>query len=404
MQNKYAHLDKDFFLRHGVFLFVFTSLSFSGIPALSKVPHVLFALLCFGLFPYVSGNRQIRFKIEFILPILFVFFVGVLALFGKDSATDVFMSTAMAWAGGCLVAYFIQKRRVKIDTVLYAFAAASVANSLSVMAGFDSYAIYSADFREVSEEALGLRASGLVGNANLMAVQALLPLFALVLWGNRIRFVNLIWLCCLSSALYTLSVSGSRKGVLLLMMFVVFVFVVNYFRSNNVRFILMGLLSVGLLVLVMFFIGADYNPRNILAIDRIYYIFEGGDTSFDDRSDFLGIGYLLFIDSPLFGHGLDMFRHLSGYGLYSHNNLIELAVSGGGALLLLFYAIHLVIVVKYASLNGAHLDIKVGSLLLLAVLFFLDFSMVTYGVRVYVFVMTILLLCKHAACQYHRFE
>lgn len=383
-----------FYIQQAVFWFVFSSLSLSGIPLLSRTPHFFLVVLFFALLPRVLINKTIRFKAEYCAPIIFVLLVGVLSFFGRDSAIDAFMATAISWFGGCSIAFFVRNGYVKIDTVLYALVAASVTNSISVIAGFDSYAAYSADFREVSEDALSLRASGMVGNANLMCVQAILPLFALVLWGNKSRFINWIWPVCLGSGLYSLAASGSRKGVVLFLFYLCFLLIIFFLRSNRSRFGLYTVVSSLILVLAILFFNFDYDVRQLVAVDRIFQALEGNDRSFDERSGFIEIGWVMFFQSPLYGYGLDMFRHLSGTGLYSHNNLIEMAVSGGMLMLFSFYIMYLIVIVKRLKYRNEQPDVFWGSILLLCILFFLDFSMVTYSVRIYAYFVSILLIYK----------
>lgn len=78
-----------------------------------------------------------------------------------------------------------------------------------------------------------------------------------------------------------------------------------------------------------------------LQMSWTYIIGEGSHRvlSIKDRTNFLAVGLRAIAERPFTGWGFDCFRHLSGSnGTYSHNNYIELLVSGGVPALLLFYA------------------------------------------------------------------
>ena len=85
---------------------------------------------------------------------------------------------------------------------------------------------------------------------------------------------------------------------------------------------------------------------DMIFFHRLRYIYEnlfmGADhlNSLTVRQGLLGIGLDAAAKRPFTGYGLDCFRLLpaNSDGLYSHNNYIELLISGGVPLLLLYYA------------------------------------------------------------------
>jgi len=376
-----------------VFGFVFSSLAFTGVPILSRLPFVFQLILLGRIWDVVLVSRATRLRSEFVGPLVFILVMALCSIGNYDQSGDTFMSIVSVWVGALTVSFYVSRRGVGFDIVIHAFMLAALANAISVLVGFDSYAQFSADFREVSEEALGLRASGLVGNANVMAVQALLPLFGALLWVRFRRFGWVFWSLALIVGGYTLVVSGSRKGLLLLFLFLVLGMATFFARSKARSFVAGTLvLCVGLITFQYF--GSQFDARDLVAVDRVFLALSGDDQSFDDRSDFLSIGWLLFLQSPIVGHGVDSFRHLSGVGLYSHNNFIELAVSGGVIALLAFYVMHLIVlrgVVVQRPVKRPKVD-SVIKASVLVVLLLLDVSMVTFLSKAYAYILCLLLV------------
>lgn len=97
-----------------------------------------------------------------------------------------------------------------------------------------------------------------------------------------------------------------------------------------------------------------------------------------DRTNYFAVGVHAIGRRPLTGWGLDCFRFLSGSnGTYSHNNFIELLVSGGWPMLLLYYApILMGIVRSFRSKKRTGSENILLALVLIQLP--LDFAMVSY--------------------------
>lgn len=117
-------------------------------------------------------------------------------------------------------------------------------------------------------------------------------------------------------------------------------------------------------------------------LQKILEYLEGGarhrSLSIIVRNKLIAAGIALIKARPLTGWGLDCFRFLPGSGgTYSHSNYIELLVSGGAPLLLLFYAPY-ALAIKNAFAARKH-STAVRALLALVILQLpLDWAMVSY--------------------------
>ncbi len=117
-------------------------------------------------------------------------------------------------------------------------------------------------------------------------------------------------------------------------------------------------------------------------LQKILEYLEGGarhrSLSIIVRNKLIAAGIALIKARPLTGWGLDCFRFLPGSGgTYSHNNYIELLVSGGAPLLLLFYAPYALALKKAFAVRKSSTAVR--ALLVLVLLQFpLDWAMVSY--------------------------
>ena len=101
----------------------------------------------------------------------------------------------------------------------------------------------------------------------------------------------------------------------------------------------------------------------------------GGDGSTITRISFIETGWHLFKDKMLIGYGANNFRYVSGFGMYSHNNFIEILVDFGLIGFAIYYSIY-----TSAFRNMGKATNKEGKLLfvIFIVRTVLEVAMVTY--------------------------
>src|SRR5699024_5557929 len=125
---------------------------------------------------------------------------------------------------------------------------------------------------------------------------------------------------------------------------IILIFIMIYYLLINANYLnkktFINLLIGTLLLLPGIFFGFRYFSELGLfnRITNIFDFFRGQDIQEQSvyiRSRMIEIGIGLFKQRPFFGWGLDQFKYLSGYGVYSHSNYVEVLVSLGGVGLLL---------------------------------------------------------------------
>lgn len=154
-------------------------------------------------------------------------------------------------------------------------------------------------------------------------------------------------------------------------------------KRNAVLLLLLGVLVLYLLTMENFLSrwpGIYY--RVTYRLQKIVdYLFRGmywREVSIDARGKFVDLGFRLFLRRPLMGFGLDCFRFFTGpEATYSHNNYIELLVSGGLPMLMLFYAPYAIAIKRGFAARSRNNAVKLLWLLTLMQLI-MDWAMVSY--------------------------
>jgi O-antigen ligase len=218
-------------------------------------------------------------------------------------------------------------------------------------------------------------------NANGIAIitgfSYLIYLYKYHMSSNRLNLFILLWL------IFIVLLSGSRKGILLL---VIGTCLLLYLLNPQKR--IKNVLTGGIIVIALYW-SIMYMPPlyDIIGsrMESLFIMFSGndvGDASIATRNLYIERGWNYFLARPWTGYGLDCFRDLPGsYGTYSHNNFIELLVSGGILSFLFYYYMHIVVIIKlYNQLNVNNISkfLFVISLLLII----MDWGMVTYYERI----------------------
>ena len=103
-------------------------------------------------------------------------------------------------------------------------------------------------------------------------------------------------------------------------------------------------------------------------------VIDAGST--EKRLDMVNVAIKMFADKPILGWGIGAFAIYSGFGYYCHNNYMEVLVSGGIVLFLLYYIPIIILSLKSLYMvSGPKKDLAI---MLLITVFLLDFSTVNF--------------------------
>ncbi len=224
-------------------------------------------------------------------------------------------------------------------------------------------------------------------NSNLIAIVAafayLIALYIYTLEKKRRFLWSIIWLVLI------VLLTGSRKGIMMIIMETALLRFWLYPKKriqNLLIFAVMGfviclaLMSIPLLYQIA---GSRFEALLNVVLNR-----EIEDASTETRLGLIRLGWSYFQQRPWTGYGLDCFRYLlSSFETYSHNNYIEMLVSGGIIGFISYYLPNLVILLKILfKSKKAHGLVKVV-LILFLVQQAMEFGMVTYYERAFLMIL-----------------
>lgn len=158
--------------------------------------------------------------------------------------------------------------------------------------------------------------------------------------------------------------SGSRTSLAVMVLSYALVFLGNYYIKGRILKFIKGfvLLSIiiGLLIILILQneILYDLLGRRIVSFSESIRGLDTSESSTVTRLSMINDAFLLFINKPLFGYGLNTFRVYSGYGTYSHNNYTELLVTIGMIGTFVYYSFFIWILWKAIKYIRITLDLK----------------------------------------------
>ncbi|SDH73697.1 O-antigen ligase family protein [Desulfosporosinus hippei] len=193
--------------------------------------------------------------------------------------------------------------------------------------------------------------------------------------------------------------TGSRKGIMLLTLYFMFLMMLMY-SNKKVK---IGILSV-LAVLTCYYLVIEIPVLYNIAGERleaiIQYllgsqIYEG---SINARARYAEYGIEEFGNNPILGKGLGMFKNT--YANVTEINYLEMLVSGGVVGLILYYLYTIPLISMFFKLRNPSKELIISFLLACSVLL-IDFGSVTYYSRKYL-LLTVLffaLVHNHKKCK-----
>ena len=233
------------------------------------------------------------------------------------------------------------------------------------------------------EERLG---ESLTGNANSFVILFMVAAFCSIyfIYFSEKKSTRIISLVAFIIQMYALALSGSRKNFLLPLLMVGGLKMFCSERKDR------KIVAKNLLIAIVLLIGALWAVYNVdFLYDAIGYRMEGLFNSFTGkgevdastiiRQDMIDTGLKLWKSSPFTGYGIDIYKLISGFGCYSHNNYIELLVSLGILGPIVYYWIEVYLLKKLSKANELG-NKKWYWLLTIVCLLIFDYGAVTYNI------------------------
>lgn len=345
-----------------LFLYVFGVFIFSKVEGLSLATNV--ALLCLLVVLAVRGLKSGLAGLKYsliILPLAFILFLSIFWSRYPVEALISFVSFLIASVGGIAIMLALMNGATPKSIFWAAFLGSS-------------YLAYSA-WQEKAVLMLS-RVAGLAGNANNLAITLIIA--GILLSTNRISHSRWSKAYALFLLIFSVYMTGSRKTLFVLALIpVLWIFQLATQKltkkSLKTAALTVGILGIGALLAGPFvwtsFTETETFKRAISGV-------EGLSSSANIRTAMIHDGLKLWKGRPLLGYGVGQYRFESVYDTYSHNNYIELLVSGGLVALINYYWVLLFLLFKGLKTKGQARSILFFSLLLLLVW---DVALVSYS-------------------------
>lgn len=156
----------------------------------------------------------------------------------------------------------------------------------------------------------------------------------LFFWAKKNKWRNIFLIGGVVTLLAISLLSGSRKTLITFALYMVFIIFYEYpseSAEKTVRKILGIILVIGVSYLCIMNIDALYDTIGS-RIESLFEFMEGNETSDGSaKSRMLMIekGLDMFMEKPMFGHGLNTFSYTTVFNVYAHNNYVELLANIG---------------------------------------------------------------------------
>lgn len=232
----------------------------------------------------------------------------------------------------------------------------------------------------ISTGSLQLRGGNAV-NANVLAICNAIVIIIIAFDG---RYFGLKKCASLFVLFFVLILAGTRKAILGLLIGSILVFLMRGRKQLVLKYLKIGaLLILGYLIIMKTSWGYDLAGNRI---ETLFALFKSGETDGSSamRMIYIQLGWRHFLESPLFGKGIDCFRTVSGsYGTYSHCNYIELLFGVGVLGTAIYYIPHISFLVNFLKKNVFHDKYNaVLAVAIVVVLLFFDVAWVSYYSRI----------------------
>ena len=218
------------------------------------------------------------------------------------------------------------------------------------------FIILTIDISTLGQDRIGRDGLGELWNANDIGLKMTIGLiiggyFFLSMKGAGKR---LFLLACIALFMAIALLTGSRKVVLLIAMTIVLVL---FLKAKKHRFLALVIGAVFALILYYIIMNVEifYNVLGKRLEDMIDGLFKGGtkEGSFNERAQMISMGLNWFTERPLLGYGLSNFRILYGQAMgwetYSHNNFVEILVSGGLLGFVIYYSVYVYLLLCFST-------------------------------------------------------
>lgn len=320
----------------------------------------IFGIAIFGINIFL--NKRINLTLEGMWRIVFILYAASSLMWSRYPRGDCLQNMLIDGLICIMLGSYFDEEK-KINRVIFLLGICGVISSIQLLASFNIFALTSR--MELAGE-----------NINTIGLKLIVSSASFLYLSLKKGNLYLIgFLLCTCIAFF----SGSKKVILSI---VVLLFCYYFMRTNNIlgkiKYIILALICIGIIWKMIMEIPLLYEivgERVDQLIDGLFY----GDYNASDqiRSNLIIQGLELFRQAPLKGIGLLNFEKVNSYGLYAHNNYVEILCDLGILGVIIYYSIFVIIFVK--SINAKkESDLKKYALLMMFMILANDIALVSF--------------------------
>ncbi len=328
-------------------------------------------------------NRNIKINSYLIWYSLFILLCGASILFVESnisSAISVLKTLVVVLGIGVSVTIAVKEKK-EIEMVLYCMSIGSVFLMLYLI-----FSGYVAEYDALNDTTKRF-GNELTGNANIFAAIYMIAACAsaYIILTNKKKTVKLAFALAFALQMYGLVLAGSRKNLLIPFFMLYILFIQKKDKKGRSHLIITTIIGVFVMLL------GYYLLMNVpFLYDNIGYRFEtvieyetgnavSADTSAMVREAMREKAMVLWTDHPIFGYGLNMFTAVSGFGMYTHNNFLELMCNHGIVGMILYYSFYGYLLYKLFKNKSQHKMFKYFSIAMVISELIYEYGAITYN-------------------------
>lgn len=331
---------------------------------------------------YIIINRNVKTNSYIIWYSLFIVFCGASILFVSNvsSAISVFKTLVVVLGIGVSVTIAVKEKK-EIEMVLYCMSIGSVFLMLYLI-----FSGYVAEYDALNDPTKRF-GNELTGNANIFAAIYMIAACAsaYIILTNKKKKVKIAFALAFVLQMYGLVLAGSRKNLLIPFFMLYILFIQKKDKKGRSHWIITTIIGVFVMLL------GYYLLMNVpFLYDNIGYRFEtvieyetgnaaSADTSAMVREAMREKAMVLWTDHPIFGYGLNMFTDVSGFGMYTHNNFLELMCNHGIVGMILYYSFYGYLLYKLFKNKSQHKMFKYFSIAMVISELIYEYGAITYN-------------------------
>jgi len=344
-------------------------LGLSAIPIIKKL-GIVFSMFGLLILSNTFIKRQIKLAPLFYIYILFFTYIIISSFWSPAPLIGNLTGMFSILASSLMVVLALHLKLVSYKNLLIILMLPGVFNLVAYIFGINIQ-VERHDGSEASLENAMSRFGGFVGHPNTLVTRCLLPLIFITFFYEKLKdnqnFKFILFPMAIGLSIFIVIASGSKKSVIITCACLS----ILCFQKVNLSKVL--LLTLAVILSILLLSNFDFNDSSVTVINRINQMLEGEDDSTLERLLMVKMAPIIFEQNMFFGAGLNGFAYESGIGAYAHNNLLELAASGGLVGLILYYPIFLFCM--YRTFRERNINY---ALLVTALFIFFDITSVIY--------------------------